>query len=369
MKNSTLGYVYVSFALIAVGLVISPGIAEIWNSSPSILYVPIPSSLSGYFIRYINITTGSGSNLYLNITVPYSNTYYQNADISVLRGSGYSYHYGYNRTWMTFKIHSSTSIELKYSFYIKSLSYPVSYYTSLNSSYIPSYLKSRYLGDEYLYGNKVIMPEMFRNITEKIVGNSDNVFEEEKAIYDYIVKNFKYKLTYTLNNLPYSAWETYMLGEGDCVELSFLYISMARSIGIPAWLEFGWLYTTQTWAEHAWVGTVIPTKSGPVYGIVDLTEEVGTSDIGIGFFVRDPYRLTEWVDDGNSTHLTSYYTLLYGSTVGNFSPPVETIIPADEKFGQYTLLPLPSYSIDPFVFRIILVAFGAILFYYIVRRK
>jgi hypothetical protein len=368
MKKVKIAYAYTAFSFLAIAMVLSPNIAGIWDSSPSYMYIPMPSSLSGYFIRYINITTGQGSNLRLNITIPYSNEY-QSTSLQVLSDQGYSKHEDYNRTWITLQISSSTSIELKYSFSSKAFSYPVSRYNSLNNSYIPSYLKEQYLGDEYLFGNEVIMPEMFKEITKKIVGNNTNVFDEEKAIYDYIVKNFKYKITYTLNNLPNSAWKTYQMGVGDCVELSFLYVSMARSIGIPAWVEFGWLYTTQTWAEHAWVGTVIPTREGIVRGIIDLTEEVGTSDLGIGFFVRDPFRLLEWVDDGNSSHLTNYYTLLSGETRGNFYAPVEKIIPSSVNFGQYSLFPLPSYSLDPFIFRLIIVAVASLIIYYVVRRK
>jgi hypothetical protein len=369
MRKETVAYAYIAFSLAAIVIVISPSVLGIWYSSPSMIYIPVPSSLSGYFIRYINISTGNGSKLVLNITLPYSETYYQTSSLQVMSKQKYTYHHEDNRTWYSFSIGSSTSIELIYNYNIKSISYPVSQYNSLNTSAIPEYLKNQYLGDEYLYNYKVIMPEKFKNITEGIIKNSTNVFEEEKAIYDYIVKNFKYKITYTRLGLPNSAWQTYINRSGDCVELSFLYVSMARSVGIPAWVEFGWLYTSQTWAEHAWVGTVIPTKNGLVRAIIDLTEEVGTSDLGIGFFVRDPYRLTEWVDDGNSTDLTNYYTLIYGETVGSFSPPTDVVIPAKVVLGQYTLLPLPSYAIDPFIFRLIIVAVSSLIVYFIIRKK
>ncbi|MEM4588396.1 MAG: transglutaminase-like domain-containing protein [Thermoplasmata archaeon] len=367
MKKNIIPEAYVAFSLVALAIVLSPTIISIWDTQASSLYLPIPSTLNGQFIRYINITSNSQMNLILNVTVPYNNTNYQKSSLLIDSKNRYYYNNGYNRTWITFIIKSSTNIKLIYNFDVKSISYPVSEYNSLNISYIPESLKKQYLGDEYLFGEKVIMPEMFKNITKNIVKNDTNVFQMEKSIYDYIVKNFKYKVTYTKENLPNSAWKTYLLGVGDCVELSFLYVSMSRAIGIPAWVECGWLYTMSTWAEHAWVGTLIPTNKGIVYGIIDLTEEVGSSDLGIGFFIRDPYRLTEWVDDGNSTHLTNYYTLLYGKAENyQFN---EKIIPKNESFGQYALLPVPADAINPFIYRFSLVIGVSALIYFIIRKK
>ncbi len=362
-------YLFVLFAFSILIFASIPQMNEFFNNPPSIFSYPAPSGMNGYFIREINVTMTAPSTLYLNVTVPYNNSF-QNVQLKVLSKNEYKIMHGYNRTWLTFIIHTNENIILNYSFNTHAYVFPVNRYNSLNVSSIPEYLKKEYNHPEYLFNEEVIDPSYFKNISENIVrmANATNVFEMELALYNYIVTNFHYKLSYSSLEKPKTAVETWETRSGDCAELSFLYASMSRALGIPAWLEFGWLYTQGGWYEHAWIETVVPTTHGLVFGDIDLTVEVGSGqDLGLGFMVRDPYRITEWVDDGNSSHLTNYYTLLSGYTEGSVNVN-SNIISQKVNYTGLMVYNIPAQAIDPFYTKIAVFALIAILFYIVIRK-
>ncbi len=362
-------YLFVAFAFSILIFASIPQMNEFFNNPPSILSYPAPSGMNGYFIRDINVTITAPSTLYLNVTVPTNNSF-QNVQLKVLSKNEYKIMNGYNRTWLTFTIHSNENIILNYSFNTHAYVFPVNEYNSLNVSSIPEYLKKQYDHPEYLLNEEVIDPSYFTNISENIVkkANATNVFEMELALYNYIVTNFQYKLSYSSLETPRTAVETWENRSGDCAELSFLYASMSRAIGIPAWLDFGWLYTQGSWYEHAWIETVVPTTHGLVFGDIDLTVEVGSGqDLGTGFMIRDPYRITEWIDDGNSSHLTNYYTFFSWYREG----PVyvaSNIVSGKVNYTGMMLYNLPSQAINPLYSKIALIALVAIFFYIVVRK-
>jgi len=364
-----IAYFYVLVVIVVLVLLFSQNLISIWDSPPSAMVNIVPDEMSGYFEREIVVDVSALSNLTVNITVPYKNEPYQNVTLNIIQGPEYVVNEGYNRTWISFHLHNSAEILLNYSFITRPVVYDVSQWNSLNASAIPLSLKDEYDHPEYLNGREVIAPELFENISAQIIKNAGatNVFEEEKALYDYIVKNFEYNVTYNTLKKPQTAWETWQLKKGDCAELSFLYVSMSRAIGIPAWVEFGWLFTSTTWAEHAWVGTVIPTTHGLVYGIIDLTKEVGGTDLGMGFFMRGTSRITEWIDDGNSSHFTNYYTFVYGTSYGSVNVQ-DSIVSSSEQMGNYTIVFDPSFAIEPLLFQAILIGASALIVFAIIRR-
>ncbi len=364
-----LAYLFVIFAFFILIFASLPQITQFFNNPPSLMDYPSPSGMEGYFIREINVTMNAPSDLYLNVTVPKNNSI-QSVQLKILSNNQYKINNDYNRTWWTFTIHSNEKIVLNYSFVTHAYIYPVNKYNSLNVTKIPNYLKLQYDHAEYLFDEEVIDPSYFTNISENIVKkeNATNVFEMELSLYNYIVSNFQYKLTYTSLEKPKTAIQTWLSKSGDCAELSFLYASMSRAIGIPAWPEFGWLYTQGSWYEHAWIETVVPTTDGLVFGDIDLTVEVGSGqDLGMGFMVRDPYRITEWIDDGNSSHLTNYYTLLSGYSEGSVNV-ASNIVSGKINYTGMMLYNLPSQTINPLYSKIALIALVAILFYIVIRK-
>ena len=189
-----------------------------------------------------------------------------------------------------------------------------------NISQIPGSLKAEYNHPEYFNTSQnqsyeVINPSIFRNLTLSITANQSSVAGKLRAIYDYIVNNYRYNISYNLGNIPLTSLQVYQGKIGDCEELSYLFESMSRSIGIPSWTQYGLLVqksgSSYTIGNHAWIQTYIPLKNGSgEYVNIDLTVEVGHSDLGLGFLVKYPNALIEWTDNGNSTDMVDFHTFL-----------------------------------------------------------
>ena len=146
-------------------------------------------------------------------------------------------------------------------------------------------------------------------LAAQIVGNATNVFDKVVRIYEYTHQNIAY-----LSNSPEepkSPTRTLADRNGDCDDQSFFMGSLLRAQGVPAWIELGLLFdqSTNQWGGHAWLRVLIPLKSGGerVVNIDPANNE---------FLFRDPYRMTDYVDDGNATHLQNYYILWRYSYIG-----------------------------------------------------
>lgn len=193
---------------------------------------------------------------------------------------------------------------------------------------IPSSL-SQYTGDEWVLhpddtplntddrdgdGRTDIMinpsaPEI-NNLAHQLADDKPDVYSKAKAIYDYMVENFKYSTPQQMNyvqqqygGLPKHALATLRDKWGDCDEQSMLYMSFLRALGIPARLELGALYDSQKneWGGHAWASIYIPLPSGSTGYWYDV--DIVNSE----FLIRDANRFTTWIDDGNGSHLNDYY--------------------------------------------------------------
>ncbi len=281
-----------------------PAITGLIDNPPGDTYARMPEHLEFDFEQIISI---SARTFTINITVPTSSVY---QNVSVADESPYLKNvlHSYNRTWWSYTLSGSANLRIRYTGYTTAKYWRIE--NSGGVDEIPNSLKTKYLHSEYLMsfnGTKryVIDPAPFKDSTEKITAGQSSVVGKLRAIYDYIVHNFHYVTE--RNGNPKTAVETWNTKSGDCDELSFVFASMARSIGIPAWVEYGWLYTGSTWGQHAWIQTAVPYRGTIEYVNIDLTVEVGGKDLGRGFLIRDPYRITEWVDDGNSNHLTAFY--------------------------------------------------------------
>lgn len=176
---------------------------------------------------------------------------------------------------------------------------------SRDVTYIPSYLKDRYLNDEWRNDNgeyKINMTSPFIKATsEAIVGNETNVYQILKVIYDWMTKNVQYPTSSTSGE-PQSARETLLTRVGDCDDQSILFCSLARAAGVPAWLQMGALYVSaeSSWGGHGWLQAYVPLASG---GGENVTIDVVNKD----FMVFKPNRFVDFTDDGNGEHLSDYY--------------------------------------------------------------
>jgi len=179
----------------------------------------------------------------------------------------------------------------------------------------------RYLDDEWK-----IEPSLssVSTLAESLTSHTSNVYAMIEAIYDHMRDEF----TYDTNSPgePKTCTRTLSDGRGDCDDQSILFISMLRSVGIPAWLEFGPLYdpATNEWGAHAWSKVYVPLANG---GGGTVTVDVVNGQ----FMVKDSSRFTEWESDGNAEHLEDYYhTLSY-----SYLPPQPDIEISDSYQGDY----------------------------------
>ena len=162
-----------------------------------------------------------------------------------------------------------------------------------------------YLEDEWL-----IEPsnEQVQQLALQLSNGTDgNVIMILKNIFDYIENNYKYQKS----SVPKSCPDTIVGKVGDCDDFSILFSSIARASGIPAWLELGIIPAfidsssgcdLRDWGGHAWVNAVVPLNDG-TFTIVNI-------DLANSYFMwLPPYRISDWVDNGNGDDLDSYYYL------------------------------------------------------------
>jgi transglutaminase-like putative cysteine protease len=300
----------------------------------------IPATISTDFSR--NFTFSSSSSLNENFAfffTPPITDYLQQSSISISHSPNIKEetisNQSQNRTFVELNIYPGDSfVNISY----REISNGISWHYLLNStstpSQIPSALKIKYDHPEYFNSSnrslEVINPSFFRAMTLNITRNDTTVVGELRSIYNYIVQNYQYNITYNLGNVPLSAQQVYNLKKGDCEELSYLFESMSRSIGIPSWTQYGLLIQNvngqMSLGEHAWVQTFIPSSNGTGTLVnIDITVEVGSQNLGRGFLVKFPNSIVEWTDNGNSSAMVSYHTELITPSTGLSITERETV--------------------------------------------
>jgi len=115
-----------------------------------------------------------------------------------------------------------------------------------------SALYKRYTGNEPRH--VIITPDMRRRAQE-IVGDETNPVLQAAAIYRWISQNFPWagaREYSTIANMPEYVLEN---GHGDCGQVALLYITLVRSLGIPARWESGFMLHPDEINYHDWAET------------------------------------------------------------------------------------------------------------------
>lgn len=180
----------------------------------------------------------------------------------------------------------------------------------LNANEVPQHYLDSYLGDEWRI---IVNDPGIEALREDIVGDETNVYLIAKAIYDWIDENVDYHI-WTGHDGPLSSLETLDELKGDCDDQSILFCALARSAGVPAWLQLGAVYSPSSgeMGGHAWVQMFMPTEDGGTNVTIDIVNDK--------FLVWMPNLFCEYTDNGNADDLyNAYHHVTY--SVPNDTPP------------------------------------------------
>ncbi len=167
---------------------------------------------------------------------------------------------------------------------------------------IPQELKDKYNHDEQFNKSGTyidfIEMEKYRGLAQSITEGETTVYGQIKAIYDYVID----EVQYIRGRDPKPCSQTLENGYGDCDDMAVVFISLARSLGIPSWMSFGQLTNDKfiSWGGHSWVEVYIPLQDGNHYvAHIDIANSL--------FLIYSPTRLFEWSDRGNAEELSHFY--------------------------------------------------------------
>lgn len=90
------------------------------------------------------------------------------------------------------------------------------------------------------------------SLAKAVVGSENNPFIQSELVYDYITNNYPWagaREYSTLESIP-----KYVISEkhGDCGQVALLYISLMRTLGVPARWESGWMLHPGEINLHDW---------------------------------------------------------------------------------------------------------------------
>lgn len=93
-----------------------------------------------------------------------------------------------------------------------------------------------------------LMPELAR----QIVGDETNPYRCSELVYDYIISHYLWAGAREYSTIECIPQYVVSEGHGDCGQVSLLYISLMRSLGIPARWESGWMLHPGEKNYHDW---------------------------------------------------------------------------------------------------------------------
>ena len=153
-----------------------------------------------------------------------------------------------------------------------------------------------------------------RTIAETTYANikTNNSFLVAKSLFSWLKQNIAYQI-HPDERVVRSASVTLSNKQGDCDDLSFLYISLCRALDIPARFIRGYLITesmngTITATPHAWT-EVFVGQPGSLNGWIPIECACCTNslvtDINQNFGVESANHLRLFTDDGSNASLAS----------------------------------------------------------------
>lgn len=129
---------------------------------------------------------------------------------------------------------------------------------------------------------QIVLTDRMSRLARKIVGNETNPFEQARLVYNWIDAYFPWAGAREYSTIPNLAEYVLDHGHGDCGQVSLLYITLLRSLGIPARWESGWMLHPGKEGMHDWaevyyegVGWVPVDMS---FGLLEVTDDWAVMD-------------------------------------------------------------------------------------------
>jgi len=165
---------------------------------------------------------------------------------------------------------------------------------------------------------------------------TNNSFILAKELFKWLKQYTTYK-THFLNDNVQTASYTFEYKTGDCDDLSFLYISLCRSLKIPARFIRGFLVDKNNAVPHAWAEVFVGGGIGdngwmPVEcaGIASSVE----SEVHQNFGIENVEHLRVFKDDGSNESLKISLSGIYYRMYSN-----------DRKIDAYSYSDVSNYSV------------------------
>ncbi|MCM1066480.1 MAG: transglutaminase domain-containing protein [Muribaculaceae bacterium] len=90
------------------------------------------------------------------------------------------------------------------------------------------------------------------SLAKAIVGSETNPFRQGELVFDYIISRYPWAGAREYSTIECMPDYVVSEGHGDCGQVSLLYISLMRSLGVPARWESGWMLHPGELNLHDW---------------------------------------------------------------------------------------------------------------------
>lgn len=132
-------------------------------------------------------------------------------------------------------------------------------YIARGQYFSPSYIESNIRpydkeNEEYIRYTSFPAPHYINldSLASVIVGNEDNPYHQSELVYDYIINHYPWAGAREYSTIPCIPLYVVEQGHGDCGQVALLYISLMRSLGVPARWESGWMLHPGELNYHDW---------------------------------------------------------------------------------------------------------------------
>ena len=185
-----------------------------------------------------------------------------------------------------------------------------------------------------------------QNVSDQTDNN--NSFILAKELFIWLKQNTDYQI-HTINNEVQPAGTTYQLKTGDCDDLSFLYISLCRSLGIPARFIRGYLVEetdgTVSAVAHAWAEVFVGGNIGNKGWIP--VECAGSSkdmvvQVNQNFGVESVGHLRLFEDDGSNESMDASIS----GPMARYDTGIKVEMTAFVKIYNYSVLESKELTVD-----------------------